>query len=257
MIRKLVSQIVTDPLAWLWLGLVGWALVQAWRRQWRSVLLPLLVAAFLSVAGNSWLGNRLLASLETPYARAPGVLPRAADAVVMLGGQLEFSRHDLLGLEVYDASDRMITAAELVRRGLGRALVLGGGAKGPPGARTSEGELVRGWLASWGYTNTPIFVLGQCRTTRDEAERTRRLASEQGWQRLVLVTSALHMRRSEATFRKLGLNVESVACDFRGLAELEATEYVTPIPTSGGLEAIDMYLHEIVGWHVYRWRGWL
>jgi hypothetical protein len=30
-----------------------------------------------------------------------------------------------------------------------------------------------------------------------------------------------------------------------------------PLPGPGGFEGLAAYLHEIVGWWVYRWRGWL
>jgi uncharacterized SAM-binding protein YcdF (DUF218 family) len=254
---RLVSQIVTDPLAVLWLGLVGWSLAQLWRRRWRSVFPPLVIAAFLSLTGNPWLGHHLLARLEAPYVRTPGSLPAPADAVVMLGGQLQYSRHDLFAMDLDGACDRILAAADLARRGLGRALVLGGGAQGPPQAHLAESDLLAGWLAAWGLTNTPVLRLGQCLTTRDEAERVSRLAAEQGWKRLILVTSAAHMRRAAAVFRRLGLEVECVACDFQGLASLEATRRVLPFPSARGFAATGLFLHEVIGWCVYRWRGWV
>jgi uncharacterized SAM-binding protein YcdF (DUF218 family) len=65
-----------------------------------------------------------------------------------------------------------------------------------------EPELYRQWLESWEFDQIRILDLGLCRNTRDEAVRTAELAEEHGWSQLLLVTSASHMKRSEAAFRK-------------------------------------------------------
>lgn len=38
-----------------------------------------------------------------------------------------------------------------------------------------------------------------------------------GWQRAMLVISAIHMRRAEAVFRTTGVNIVLVACDFKSV----------------------------------------
>jgi uncharacterized SAM-binding protein YcdF (DUF218 family) len=150
--------------------------------------------------------------------------------------------------------DRFVTAAELIRRGKGRALVLGGGAHGTGSERRNEGDLLQRWLAAWNISPLPVYVLDGCRTTRDEAERTRRILEEKGWRRVILVTSAAHMRRSEAVFRKLGIEVECFAGDFRALNR-EKPRSFSPVPTPGAMQTLTLYTHEVLGWYYYRLRG--
>lgn len=245
-----------QPLAALWLVLVAVALGALWRRRWRAALGTALLAAVLSLVGATRWPAHLLASLERPYAGVQLAALPDADAVVMLGGQLTPSPHDVFGFELDGAADRVLTAVEAVRQRKGRALVLGGGWN-PDVPNPGEGELLRRWITHWQVAPVPVHVLGLCRDTRDEAERTRRLAETNGWRRVVLVTSAAHMRRAEATFRKAGLEVVCLACDFEGLAALQTARANYLVPGLRGFEMLHRYLYEQVGWWVYRWRGWL
>jgi uncharacterized SAM-binding protein YcdF (DUF218 family) len=245
----------TEPLALIWLLALLLVLASVRRRHWRCAFMAALFAGLLWLAGGP-LGDHLLASLERPYAGVSAAQVPPADAVVMLGGVLRASRNDLLGFDLEDAADRVTTAAELIRLGKAPVLVLGGGASG--GApMPSEGELVERWLGAWGLTNhATILRLGVCKNTRDEGERTAALFQERGWRRVILVTSAAHMRRGEGLFRKLGIPVTCVAGDFRGLSRLESGSQPWYCPTTGAVESLANYGHEQIGWWIYRLRGW-
>ena len=246
---------LSEPLGFLWFILVVWTLRRLWRRQWGRALSSGLLVVVLTLIGNGPLTSQLLATLERPYAgRAVDELA-PADAVVMLGGMVSLSRHDRYGFQLNDAADRFVTAADLVRRGKGRALILGGGARGTGGAMRHEGDLLRRLLSAWSVTSMPVLVLEGCRTTYDEAIATQQVLIEQGWRRVILVTSAWHMRRSEAVFRKLGIEVECCAGDFRGLSALEEGSPMGVVPTAGALQTLSLYTHEVLGWHLYRLRG--
>jgi len=245
---------LSEPLGFLWFLLVLWTLRQLWRHRWRPAVSSGLLVVALALAGNGQLTARLLASLERPYAGRSADELATADAVVMLGGMASLSRNDRFGFQFNDAVDRFVTAVDLVRRGKARALILGGGAHGTGPVTQHEGDVLRRWLLAWNATSLPVFVLEGCRTTHDEARRTQQLLIEQGWSRIILVTSAAHMRRGEAVFRKLGIDVDTFACDFRGLSALEEARRANIAPTVGALQALSLYTHEVLGWHLYRLR---
>jgi uncharacterized SAM-binding protein YcdF (DUF218 family) len=252
---KLLSDLL-QPLAALWLALV---LLTLWRlafRQWRLAACPALVAGFLWLGGASPLPAAWLASLERPYAGVDlNALP-PADAVVVLGGIAVPSTNDVFGFHFRAQGDRLITGIEAARRRKGRALVLGGGLD-PATPNPGEGELLRRWVEAWNVPRVPVYLLGLCRDTRDEAERTQVLAEGHGWKRIVLVTSAAHMRRAEAAFRRLGLDVIPFACDFEGITATAGRRGLYYIVSPDGFAQLGDYLHEIVGFWVYRWRGWV
>ena len=71
------------------------------------------------------------------------------------------------------------------------------------------------------------------------------------------VTSALHLRRAEATIRKLNGEVAIVACDFRVCGVKQEPWKSFPFPQTQRMRLLQDYLHEVVGGWVYRWRGWI
>lgn len=245
---------LVDPAVALWLFLACLGLVGLVRRpRWLGLLLLLFCAGWwlLEVTGTP---RRLLASLEEPYRGSARRDGPPADAILVLGGGAGPSAHDFAGLDFGLAADRILTGMDLTRRGQGRVLVLGGSATTEP-AVAPEAGLYRAWLESWGFDSVPILDLGPCRNTRDEAVRAAELAEEEGWTRLLLVTSASHMRRSEAAFRRVGLTVEPVGCDFMGTAHLERPPKW--VPQAQSLVVLQIWLREVVGYGYYKLRGWV
>lgn len=165
-------------------------------------------------------------------------------------------------------------------------LILGGGGNRRIGWSESE-ALVR-WMARWGMPTNKVLILPALANTYEEARNVRQLLIDERTvadatptvspvadsgsdsrhsdggpsvagraPSVILVTSAYHMKRSEAVFRKAGLEVDPAPTDFIGLASLEAKRPFNPVPRAGGFEKTEVFLHEIIGWWVYRWRGWI
>jgi DUF218 domain len=101
-----------------------------------------------------------------------------------------------------------------------------------------------------------VEILGACKNTRDEAIHTEVMAREKGWKKILLVTSAWHMRRALPTFRNTGLEVIPVGCDAPGTAALQNHDRVTLIPRTGTLETFELWFTETLGYAWYRLRGW-
>lgn len=284
---------LAEPVGAVWLLMalaVTWLL---WRRQWRSALwlgLPTVLLFFVGstsvaemlvgaeekpwVAGQKAAGlgrdalprvpaNRKVGPTNSPSSQLPApnsfqlsAPPAPADAVIALGGGQRVSDHDVLGFAVSDGGSRVLTAIELVRSGQARTLVLGGSWPMPGQPNVPSMSVVQDWVISWGLTMGPVTNLGICFNTHDEAVAFRKLAPSQGWLRVLLVTSALHLQRSEALFRKQGISVTPVAADFQVQGVSQDLPF-SPFPRQHRLHLLTLYLHEKIGWWVYRVRGWV
>jgi uncharacterized SAM-binding protein YcdF (DUF218 family) len=92
---------------------------------------------------------------------------------------------------------------------------------------------------------------GASRNTHENAVECAKIARERGWTRLLLVTSARHMKRAAGCFRAEGLAFDALPVDHRSHAR-----GVTLSPRSGSLDLSTDALREYAGRIVYRVRGY-
>jgi uncharacterized SAM-binding protein YcdF (DUF218 family) len=248
---------LVEPIGLIWLCL--WiAVVRLWTRERRGVASFLaLIALFMSIVGSTRVPGDLLASLERPFViRDLEKLP-VCDAAVVMGGGMRPSRYDVAGLDLNASGDRLIMALELIRLGKAKNLVIGGAAHTVNGRTRVEASMTKQWLATWGWDKVPVESLGACANTHDEAVRVADLCKEKGWQKILLVTSAYHMKRARGVFRTAGVPAICVPCDFQSDVSIETEPEWIFVPRYQGFEKLSIFIHENVGWLMYRWRGWI
>lgn len=246
-----------EPVGLAWLGLTALLAALVWRRRWREALLLGAPWLLFTLVLCTPVPSCLLAMLERPWVGVePARLP-AADAIISLGGTGEPSANELVAFHFTQGADRLMTSVDLARRGKSRTLVFGGGGYFRGGAWESEANAVKAWIDSWRVLPEPVVSLGLCADTHDEALKTAALAKERGWKSLIIVTSASHMRRAEATFRKAGLDVRCAPCNIRSsLLREDSVDWLHP-PHYNGMDIFSTWFHELLGSWVYRWRGWM
>lgn len=251
---------LAEPVGAVWCLMAIGVALQFWRRQWRNALWLGLPTLLLFLFGSTTVVEKLVAIEESPWVYAskrddPGQ-EAPADAVVALGGGQRVSANDALGFAMEDGGSRLLTAVELVRVGKARTLVLGGSWPLPGRQDVPAVRVVQDWVTTWGLVPGAITNLGVCVNTHDEAVAFRNLSQNHGWLKVVLVTSALHMRRAVALFQKQGIAVMPVAADFQVQGVSQDLPF-SPFPRQRRLFLLSLYLHEKIGWWVYRTRGWV
>jgi len=262
---------LTEPVGAVWalmaLG-VTWLVI---RRQWRSAIWLGLPMGLMFLMGSTSLVEGLVEREEARWEGGtagagdyrttegqktePGPRTQVADAVLELGGGVRMSQFDGYGFATTDAWSRVMTAFELVRAGRAKTLVLGGSYPYPGKPGLASMAAVQDWVNAWGLAPGGVTNLGICLNTHDEAVAFKRLKDSQGWKSVILVTSALHMRRSEALFKKLGIDVEPVAADFEVYGVSQDLPF-SVFPRQHRFRLWALYLHERIGCVVYGARGW-
>jgi len=223
--------------------------------------------ALLYLASNNGVADLLVRSLERQV-MPPDPTPRA-DGAIVLGGGILSRAWPRPAPEVSEAGDRLLYGAQLVREGFADWVVLAGGAGEITTTEQTEADAMREMLAWMGVEPEQIILDVASRTTYENARETLPLARDRGARSLHLVTSASHMPRSLAVFRRearrLGMDdVEIIPapCDYLAIDPEKWPPWYyrfagAVLPSATALDRSTRMIHEYYGLVAYRLRGWL
>ncbi len=245
------------PLVLLWLGLIALTLALWRRRHLRFAAAAGAAVGWITLLCGTPFPVWLVETLERPYAGVKPAAQPAADVIVLLGGGVDPAVHEVGNLHLTIAGDRVVMALELARLAKAPVLCVSGGHAKFGRYRWIEADLVARAIVDRGLTAAEVVSFGGCTDTHDEAMRLRQLAVTRGWRRVLLVTSAVHMRRAAATFRTEGFEVIPAPCNFLTALSEEAKPPIAGLPTPYGFTLFSAWLHEQIGWLEYRRRGWI
>ncbi|MFN0080808.1 MAG: YdcF family protein [Prosthecobacter sp.] len=247
-----------EPPGLIWLVLTIKSALHLRRRHWRPLWLTGSAWLLLTITSALPVPHLLMASLEKEWPPVDLAALPECDAIMVLGGTAEPSVMEPAGIHFFGGADRLFTALTLAKLGKGKTLIIGGGAvKTTDGRLIFEADGVRDWFKQWQLTTIPVHSLGGCADTHDEAVKVAALAKEKGWQRIALVTSACHMRRTQAVFIKAGAPVIPVPCNYESAPMRGRPLNWFNVPSATHLLLFEAWMHEVIGWWGYRLRGWI
>lgn len=194
----------------------------------------------------------LLDSLEKPFENKPHVAWGTRNAIVLLGaGTFRVGQNVEPGLFSYP---RLVEAAQLYQACRKsdsdcKILVSGGDARhhGAPEATVYSRELV-----ALGVDKADVLIEPSSMNTWQNAQFSRTVLAQFAPDRTVLVSSAIHLRRSLLYFTHFGMAPIPVRAD-----DLQAT--ASPLPMAYNFALTDFALHEWIGiarYHAYNALGW-
>jgi uncharacterized SAM-binding protein YcdF (DUF218 family) len=238
------------------------ALWLSYRRS-RKAYIPILLALIIVViAGNIQVGNHLIASLERQY--LPLVDPPKADAIVILGGGTRNYEPPRILPDLSDRGDRLIYGAKLYQDGAAPKIILSGGRIQWYGGESSEAESMATILELFDIPRADMILESRSLNTHDNAIFTKEILQREQFKKILLVTSAAHMPRSLAIFRRAKIDAIPAPADLmvsdRNLIESsysKQSRILSLIPTSESLDFTTQALREYIGMFIYRLRGWL
>lgn len=198
----------------------------------------------------------LLDSLEKPFENEPQISWGARNAIVLLGaGTFRIGKTVEPGLFSYP---RIVEAVQLYQacrkasagtNGECKILVSGGDARhhGEPEATVYRHEIV-----ALGVNSDDVLMEPKSMNTWQNAQFSRTVLAQYAPDRTVLVSSAIHLRRSLLYFTHFGMAPIPVRAD-----DLQAA--ASPLPMAYNFALTDFALHEWIGiarYHMYNALGW-
>jgi len=126
-------------------------------------------------------------------------------------------------------------------------------------------------LMEVGVPQEAIIEESQALNTYQNVTNVHKILNQRGWQRVLVVTSAIHMPRAMAIFAKQGIAAIPVSTDFLVAASPKPSQptanlanrlirnirIITNIPRARAIVKLNHALKEYMGMEVYRLRGWL
>ena len=225
----------------------------------------LILAALLIlwISSTSFASTALARSLEWKYL-PPEEIP-AVDTAVVLGGGTDPFIYPRSGVEVSGAGDRVLYAARLYREGKVKHILLSGGEiEWLTSSTSSPAEDMAALLTEIGIPQEALWLEGESRNTHENAVYGQKMLEEKGIQKVLLITSAMHMPRSVALFEKLGVEVIPLPVDYSIIRQDENTgngdligQLLGFLPSAGNLVTTTNALKEYLGILTYTLQGWL
>lgn len=251
---KLLAQCAYPLGLTLILGLLGVLfLVRGRKRMGVGLMLTALV--WLWVWSLPVVSDGLRNSLEANFRNVRMADVPQADAAVVLGGAMDAGPPGYPYPNLGPAADRVWHAARLYHAGKAGRLILSGGSVEWQGQRVfTEAQAMRTFLSDLGVPDSALVVEDGSRSTRENALFTAELLHRMGLNRVLLVTSALHMPRALATFRAAGVAVIPAPTDFEVMPE--PAHVLRWLPDAAALADSTRAMKEYLGLWMYRWRGW-
>lgn len=233
------------------------------RPRLRNLALSTALVVILA-ASNAAVAQGLARSLEWRYL-PEGEIPNAA-AIVVLGGGTNPASAPRPMVETNSAGDRVLYAAKLYQAGKAPVILASGGSitwldNRPSTPAEEMGEI----LKLVGVPQEAIWLQTSSQNTYEDALYSAAMLKEKGIDRVILVTSAMHMPRSVALFEKQGIQVIPAPVDFavtrqeaRPLTWATLPSYLVDLlPSAGSLNLTTNALKEYIGMLAYWLRGWL
>ncbi|MCD6577345.1 MAG: YdcF family protein [Anaerolineaceae bacterium] len=225
------------------------------------IIAALVILWFSSTTGFSHL---LAQSLEWRYP-TPVEIP-TADVIVVLGGGTEPAAAPRPSVEVNGAGDRVLYAASLYKEGKAAHILLSGGNISwlNEGA-TTPAEDMASILSAIGIPKEALWLETTSQNTYENALYSKEILAEKEIDRILLITSAIHMPRSVALFEKQGIEVIPVPVDFSVTKEESLqnrggdlqSKIIDIIPQASSLSLTTNAMKEYIGYFIYKLQGWL
>ena len=178
-----------------------------------------------------------------------------ADAILLLGGATKPALPPREFPELVEAADRITHAARLFRAGKAPLIVVSSGRLPWQRDVPPEAEGIGQLLETLGVPASAIVREETSANTYENCVNSKQLLDARGARDVLLVTSALHMRRAYATCRSAGLAVRPAPTDFWVAGDEAQNLDIVPDPEA--LMLTHLVLRERLGYFVYERRGWI
>lgn len=195
---------------------------------------------------NDFIFNRIVKAWEVPQISVTK-FDKQYESGILLGG---FSDYDYIKNKhnFKKEADRLIYTLQLYNQGIIKNIFISGGNGNLFNNNYKESETIKDFLIKNKIDSNDIKIENQSRNTKENAINSAKLLDKKN--EYILITSAIHMKRSILCFENEGLKIIPFSVDNSMSYSSNKIEYIL-LPRSRVLENWEDLIHEIIGYYVY------
>lgn len=195
---------------------------------------------------NDFIFNTIVKAWEVPQISVTK-FDKQYEAGILLGG---FSDYDYIKNKhnFKKEADRLIYTLQLYNQGIIKNIFISGGNGNLFNNNYKESETIKDFLIQNKIDSNDIMIENQSRNTKENAINSAKLLDKKN--EYILITSAIHMKRSILCFENEGLKIIPFSVDNSMSYSSNKIEYIL-LPRSRVLENWEDLIHEIIGYYVY------
>jgi len=214
------------------------------RRAWVITGVCLLLIISLPIVSESlqWIRQHKLERLS------PADVP-SSEAIVVLGQGMSWVRTKNGFVPDWGDPDRFFAGVELIATNKAEQLVFTGGKLPWDDSNQTEGEVLKDYAQTMQVPAAKILVTEPVQNTEDEARAVRKLLGS-GAKRIILVTSAFHMRRAQWLFEQMDFEVFPYPVDVSG--QTVDVNWQSFLPKPWAIAKVDTLAREAIGLLYYQ-----
>jgi uncharacterized SAM-binding protein YcdF (DUF218 family) len=181
-------------------------------KMWKKRLFIAGVAMLLFFS-NDFLANEVMHAWEIET-RPIATLPKYKLGIVLTGTTMNRLPDDRVYFN--KGADRVTHTIQLYKEGHLEKILISGGSGRIIGEAEPEANKFKKVMIMVGIPAHDILIENETRNTAESAEQVKKILVDRGYQAsdCVLITSAFHMRRSLACYRKAGVDLDTFSTDF-------------------------------------------
>jgi len=244
-ISKLLN-FIFSPYTWIFILLIVAVFTKKPQRKKKLLLITFIVFYLFS---NSFILDEVMRLWEKPPVKLD-TKKNHYTYVVVLGGVMSYydTKNHQIGFN--RSVDRLMQGIKILNQNIADTLVFTGGDGSLLKTIGPEGEYIKKYLSEIGIDTFRIKVESHSQNTFENAKNTSQLIYYRNKNKILLITSAFHMRRAIACFKKQGFDVDYYPADrIAGKRKFFIDHLFIP-----QVETIDRWntlIHEWVGYFIY------
>jgi len=217
------------------------------------LIISVIVFYFFS---NSFIAGQVMSIWEMPITKTEDIAD-AYDVGIVLGGGMVTIDTDYDRLTFRYNTDRIMQAIKLYKTNKIKKILLSGGSGSIIYNNMLESVLLKRYLVTIGIPQNDILIDSISKNTRENAVESAKILKDKfPDKKYLLITSAVHMRRAMACFKKE--NISAIPyCTDKCVGKKRYDFAHLFVPNLGSFAYWNKIIHEITGYAVYDMIGYI